>query len=342
MSDEQSYTAKLRMQWRDERFTRVRVYEILSVSQNPEDRVSKVADTFLIVLIVLNVLAVMLESVPSIGAPWATEFFIFEGFSVTIFLTEYILRVWSCIESEKWGEMGPIKGRIRYARSPIALTDLVAIIPFFIILSGTDFFDLRFLRILRLRRAFKLTRYSPDMSIVLGVLRDELRLLLALGFVLLLLVVMGSSFIFVLEGADTGPFSSIPGAMAWSLRHLTTLGNTDYLPTSEAGKTFGMVLGIVGVVVIAMISGIFASGFTNAREKRHASLRRFVKIQLVLNEGELNEAAMNAIALQRKHLGFSEPDALEIINEALEEQAGLDLVALRALAKRDDRMLLDE
>jgi len=48
---------------------------------------------------------------------------------------------------------------------------------------------------------------------------------------------------------------------------------------------------------------------------------------------------MNAIALQRKHLGFSEPDALEIINEALEEQAGLDLVALRALAKRDDRML---
>ena len=342
MSDEQSYTAKLRTQWRDERFTRVRVHEILSVSQNLEDRVSKVADTFLIVLIVLNVLAVMLESVPSIGGPWAIQFFIFEGFSVTIFLAEYVLRVWSCIESEKWGEMGPVKGRIRYALSPIALTDLVAIIPFFIILSGTDFFDLRFLRILRLRRAFKLTRYSPDMSIVLGVLRDELRLLLALGFVLLLLVVMGSSFIFVLEGADTGPFSSIPGAMAWSLRHLTTLGNTDYLPSSEAGKTFGMILGIVGVVVIAMISGIFASGFTNARTKRHASLRRFVKIQLVLNEGDLNEAAMNAIALQRKHLGFSEPDALEIINEALEEQAGLDLVALRALAKRDDRMLLEE
>lgn len=342
MNTPQTYRAKLRDQWRDETFTRARVHEILSVSQDPEDRVSKVADMFLVVLIVLNVLAVMLESVPSIGGPWATEFFIFEGFSVTIFLAEYIARVWSCVESEKWGEMGPVKGRIRYALSPIALTDLVAIIPFFIILSGTDFFDLRFLRILRLRRAFKLTRYSPDMSIVLGVLRDELRLLLALGFVMLLLVVMGSSFIFVLEGADTGPFSSIPGAMAWSLRHLTTLGNSDYLPSSEAGKTFGMVLGIVGVVVIAMISGIFASGFTNARNKRHASLRRFVKIQLVLNAGELNDAAMDAIALQRKHLGFSEPDALEIINEALEEQAGLDLEALRALAKRDDRMLLED
>lgn len=126
------------------------------------------------------------------------------------------------------------------------------------------------------------------MSIVLGMLRYELRLLLALGFVLILLVVMGSSFIFVLEGTETGPFSSIPGAMAWALRHLTTLGNTDYLPSGEAGKTFGMVLGIVGVVVIAMISGILASGFTNARNTHHASLRRFVKIQLVLNDGGLN------------------------------------------------------
>ena len=342
MRNDVSYWQKLRVQWQAERFTRARVYEILSVSNDPEDRVSKVADMFLVVLIVLNVIAVMIESVPAIGDPWATEFFIFEGVSVLIFLAEYMLRIWSCVENERWGEMGPIWGRIRYALSPIDLTDLIAIIPFFIILSGTNFFDLRFLRILRLRRAFKLTRYSPDMSIVLGVLRDEMRLLLALGFVLILLVVMGSSFIFVLEGAETGPFSSIPGAMAWALRHLTTLGNTDYLPSGEAGKTFGMVLGIVGVVVIAMISGIFASGFTNARNKRHASLRRFVKIQLVLNDGELNASAMDAIALQRKTLGFSEPDALEIINEALEEQAGLDLAALRALAKRDDRMLLED
>jgi len=133
---------------------------------------------------VLNVLAVMLESVPSIGGPWAIQFFIFEGFLGHDLSGEYVLRVWSCIESEKWGEMGPVKGRIATRCRRLPLTDLVAIIPFFIILSGTDFFDLRFLRILRLRRAFKLTRYSPDMSIVLGVLRDELRLLLALGFVL--------------------------------------------------------------------------------------------------------------------------------------------------------------
>ena len=341
MPDFFGFYSQFRSQMRAERFTRARVHQILSVSQDPQDRVSRVADGFLVGLIVLNVLAVMLESVPSIGGPYARPFFIFEGISVAIFLTEYVLRIWSCVETEKWAEKGPVMGRVRYALSPIALTDLVAILPFFIVLSGTQMFDLRFLRILRLRRAFKLTRYSPDMSIVLGVLRDELRLLLALGFVLVLLVVMGSSLIFVLEGAEVGPFSSIPGAMQWALRNLTTLGNADYVPSSEAGRSFGMVLGIVGIVMIAMISGIFASGFTNARMKRHASLRRFVKIQLVTH-GELTPKALQIIDAQRRILGFSEPDALEIINEALEEQAGLDLAALLALAKRDDRMLLDE
>ncbi len=341
MSQSQSFFSLLRAQFAQEKFTRTRVHQILAVSQDPEDRVSRVADAFLVILIVLNVLAVMLESVPSIGEPYAAQFFMFEAFSVLIFLTEYVLRVWSCLESEHWASKGPVWGRVRYALSPIALTDLVAIIPFFIILSGTTMFDLRFLRILRLRRAFKLTRYSPDMSIVLGVLRDELRLLLALGFVLMLLVVMGSSLIFVLEGAETGPFSSIPGAMQWALRNLTTLGDADYVPTSEAGRSFGMVLGIVGIVFISMISGIFASGFTNARNKRHASLRRFVKIQLA-SGGELDAKALELIELQRRLLGFSEPDALEIINEALEEQAGLDLAALKALAKRDDKMLLDD
>lgn len=341
MTDQPSFYRQFRTQLSGERFTRARVHEILAVTQDPQDRVGRVADMFLIGLIVLNVIAVMLESVPRIGDAYAPYFFWFEAFSVAIFLLEYILRIWSCLEVERYGEKGSFWGRVRYALSPIALTDLIAIIPFFILLSGTTIVDLRFLRLLRLRRAFKLTRYSPDMSIVLGVLRDEMRLLLALAFVLILMVVMGSSLIFVMEGATSGPFSSIPGAMQWALRNLTTLGNANYGPESEAGRSFGMVLGVVGIVMISMVSGIFASGFTNARMKRHASLRRFVKIQIVTH-GAITPEALALIEIERKALGFSEPDALEIINEALEEQAGLDLVALQALAKRDDRMLLEE
>lgn len=329
-------------QLRRERLTRARVFEILSSTRNPEDRVGRFSDIFLIVLIVLNVLAVMLESVPAFGEPYRNQFFLFEGVSVFFFTLEYVARIWTAPEHPKFADKGPVWGRIRYALSPMALTDLVAIIPFYIVLSGTTFFDLRFLRVLRLRRAFKLTRYSPDMSIVLGVLRDELRLILALAFVLALLVVMGSSLIFVLEGKDDGPFGSIPGAMKWALENLTTVGNAGIVPESTMGQAFATVLGIVGVVFVSMFSGIFAAGFVNARHKRHTALRRYVKLQLVLNDGDLGDTAMAAITAQRKALGFTEADALEIINEALEEHAGLDRAALLALARRDDRMLLDD
>lgn len=341
-TSEPGFWAQFSAQWKTERFTRLRVHQILSTSRTPHDKVSKVADYFLIALIVLNVLAVMLESVPAIGNAWMSQFFVFEGVSVFFFTAEYLARIWTAVENPRYADKGPVWGRVRYAFSPIALTDLVAIIPFYLVLSGTNFVDLRFLRIMRLRRAFKLTRYSPDMSIVLGVLRDELRLLLALAFVILLLMVMGASTIFAIEGAETGPFSSIPGAMQWALTNLTTLGNAEVQPDSAFGRSFGMILGIVGVIVVAMISGIFASGFTNARMKRHASLRRFMRLQLVLSGGVLTPVAETSINAQRRHLGFSEADGLEILNEVLEEQAAFDPDALRALVQRDDRMLTDE
>lgn len=337
-----AFWGKFRTQLAQERFTRARVHDILGAATREDDHVSRAADMFLIGLIVLNVLAVMIESVSGFAAPYAAPLFWFEAVSVLFFSIEYILRVWSSLEQERYAAHGPVWGRIRYMLSPIALTDLVAIIPFFIVLSGTDLFDLRFLRVMRLRRAFKLTRYSPDMTIVLGVLRDELRPLLALGFVLLLLVIMGSSMIFVLEGAEQGPFASIPGAMQWSLENLATIGNAEVTPGSQAGQVFATVLGVLGVIYVSMITGIFAAGFTNARHKRHASLRRFVKIQLVTHGGVLDAKAMDAVDRQRRHLALTAQDALEIINEALEEHAGLDLAKLTDLARRDERMLLDD
>lgn len=336
------FLGNFRRQLAQEQFTRARVHDILSASSRQDDYVSRASDLFLITLIVLNVLAVMIDSVSGLTDPVATEMFVFEAVSVFFFSVEYGLRVWTSVETDRFAAHGPVWGRVRYIFSPMALTDLVAIIPFFIVLSGTDLFDLRFLRVMRLRRAFKLTRYSPDMTIVLGVLRDELRPLLALGFVLLLLVIMGSSMIFVLEATNQGPFASIPGAMKWSLENLTTVGNAAVSPSTQAGRVFATILGVFGVIYVSMITGIFAAGFTNARHKRHASLRRFVKIQLVTHGGVLDGDAMDRIDQQRRHMALTAQDALEIINEALEEYAGLDLDKLRDLARRDERMLLED
>lgn len=335
-----SFGTALRAQWRDERLTRARVFEILFDTTPDGDHVSRAVDLFLIVLIVANVIAVMLDSVAPIAEAYRAPLFWFEAFSVTIFLGEYVLRVWSIVESEKFGQHGPLWGRIRYALTPMALTDLIVILPFFILMFAAGSVDLRFLRIMRLRRAFKLTRYSPDMSIIFGVLRDEFRTLAAAGFVLVLLVVMSASLIFVLEGDQEGPFASIPGAMSFALHNLTSVGNADMQPDQPLARAFASFIAILGVLFVAMLSGLFAAGFVNENQKRHKTLRRFVKIQL-MTHGGLTPAAEAAIERQRRHMGLTAPDTLEVINDAMEEQAN-DLEALREMARRDDKMLRDD
>ncbi len=112
------------------------------------DRMGRGVDIFLIGVILLNILAIVLESVPRYGIYYRQEFYWFEVFSVALFTVEYLLRIWSItdVESKDGERLWP--SRLKYIASPMALIDLMAILPFYL----TFFFsiDLRFLRVVRL------------------------------------------------------------------------------------------------------------------------------------------------------------------------------------------------
>ena len=121
-----------------------------------EDGFGRLADTAIVLLIVANVIAIMLESVATIGAKYHREFFVFEVFSVAVFSLEYIARL---VTSPTAGatRSEALTARLHYVFSVHGLIDLPAIAPFYLSMFG--FTDLRFLRALRLYRLLKLTRY---------------------------------------------------------------------------------------------------------------------------------------------------------------------------------------
>ena len=90
------------------------------------DRVGKTIDVFLVSLILLNVAAVILETVAWVHDRYAAELHMFDVFSVTVFTVEYLLRLWVCTLDPKYSH--PLKGRWAYATSAMALIDLVAIL----------------------------------------------------------------------------------------------------------------------------------------------------------------------------------------------------------------------
>ena len=246
---------------------RARIYRIIECS-DPDDWKGQWFDGFMIVLIITNVIAVILETVAEIAAAHAAFFYAFELFSVTVFSVEYGLRIWSVVENlDEEGFRHPVRGRIKYAMTPMALIDLMAIAPFFLafILSV----DLRFMRIFRLLRLLKLTRYSTAIHTLWAALMSQRRALAAALVIIVILLVFASSIIFLMEKeAQPEAFSSIPAAMWWGLATLTTVGYGDVTPVTAVGKVFGAFIMVLGVGMFALPAGILATGFSNEIRKR--------------------------------------------------------------------------
>ena len=242
------------------------MHDILEVSEN-EGLFSRIIDFGLIGLITLNVLAIIVESIDTIAVSYSSLFKIFELVSVAIFTVEYVLRVWICIDNADGKYRGNLIGRLRYMASPLALVDLIVILPFY--LSFIVGIDLRVLRILRLLRILKLTRYSGAWALFAAVLYGQRRTLYMSGFLMFIMLVLSASLMYLIEhDAQPKAFADIPSAMWWSLVTLTTVGYGDVTPITVLGKVLGGFVTILGLGMYALPAAILASGFMQELSKR--------------------------------------------------------------------------
>ncbi len=291
---------------------RKQIARMLSVDGN--HRFSRPVDTFLIVLILLNVVAIVLESMPALHDRFHPYFFAFEAFSVAIFSIEYVLRIWSCVEFTVYADTHPTKARLQYMRTPLAIIDLIAILPFY--LTFFLVIDLRFLRVVRLLRIFKLTRYSGAMNLVLSVLREEANAFFAAFSVLPMLLILTSSGIYVIEHkVQPEVFGSIPAAMWWAMATLTTVGYGDVVPATALGKIFGGFITVIGVGMVALPAGILASGFADQVHRRRSVYEE--RLEQVFEDGHLSPLEQADLNNLRDKLGLTEDDVEKLTHEYL-------------------------
>ncbi|MGE0698746.1 MAG: cyclic nucleotide-gated ion channel [Hyphomicrobiaceae bacterium] len=242
------------------RSLRRRVYEVIEVGRG-EHHVSQWVDHGLVVLILLNVLAFCLETVPSVEAVWGAWLHNFEIFSVTVFTAEYLTRMWTAVEVPLLSRLPAWKARLRYAMRPLQVIDLLAILPFF--LGSLLGIDLIFLRAFRLLRFLKLTRYSPAIHTLLRVIANEERSL-AGAFVLMLgaLLVFSTGMYYIEGHVQPDKFGSVPDAAYWAMTTLTTVGYGDATPITPLGKIWASFTMICGLCILALPVAIIATGFS--------------------------------------------------------------------------------
>jgi voltage-gated potassium channel len=246
-----------------------RLYEELFPGR--DNSVNKTYNVGMLTLIVLNVMAVILETELELFQRYKPYFEGFEVFSVLVFAVEYIVRLWVCTEEPKYRL--PVRGRIRYALEPLTLIDLFSFLPFFLPFIGLDLRFIRSVRLIRLFRVLKMGRYSESLTTLSRVIKakkEELVVTLYAGFILL---IIASSFMYLVEhDAQPETFSSIPDAMWWGAVTLTTVGYGDVYPKTLLGKMLGALIAMLGIGLFALPAGIIASGFAAELQNKAKSI----------------------------------------------------------------------
>jgi voltage-gated potassium channel len=243
------------------RTVRLRVHELLEAAR-PHDHASRIVDVMIVALITANVIALILETVSSVGVPFARFFHVFEALSIAAFTAEYALRLWSSAEDPRYRH--GVAGRLRYARSPLAVIDLLAVLPFYLALLPVDLRFLRVMRVLRVFRLAKMVRYAEALQALGRVLSAKKEELLVSVYLLTLLLILASCAVYYAEhAAQPDAFSSIPAAMWWGIATLTTVGYGDMYPVTALGRLCASLIAVLGIGMVALPAGILGSGFVS-------------------------------------------------------------------------------
>lgn len=309
------------MQSRQGRTLRARVHRALEPAR-PGDWGSRLTDVFLASLITISIVAVILESIPSLENQFEGSFYWLEVFTVCVFTVEYLLRVWSSAESaSNKGSGGSLKARLRFIVTPHAIIDIVAILPFYLMLFGVfGGLDMRFLRSIRLLRILKLTRYSSAFDMLATCCKENLRSLSAAFFVLLTIMLLAASGMYFFERhAQPIDFGSIPAAMWWAFATLTTVGYGDVTPITVGGKVFGALITVIGVGMVALPTGILASGY--AQQIRLRTDRYDAKAEAALDDGILSDTEITDLEELRVDLNLGKQAASQILDTKMVEMA---------------------
>ncbi len=285
-----------------------------------DDKTSRYADNFLAILILANVIAVSLESVEALAVRYESFFLLFENVSTVIFSVEYLLRLWSNAARADSKYTSSLGRRLQYVFSFNGLVDLFAVLPSVISFFVGDL-DLRWLRVIRLLRLFKISNYSSALEDLMSAVYQERQSFMAALYIFTIALFMASALMYLVEqDAQPDKFSSIPESMWWALITLTTVGYGDVSPITPLGKIIGAITAIMGVSTVALLTGILANAFANQVSSKRAIFE--AEVASALSDGFIDEEETGKIEALRERFNFSEAHARAVI-ETLEKSKNI-------------------
>ncbi|MBV1708531.1 MAG: potassium channel family protein [Erysipelothrix sp.] len=235
------------------------------------DFYSNVFDVSIITLIILNLVLIILDTFDMPVWYFRVSSSI-EFFSIVVFTIEYLARLW--VSDLANSNVSPMKARLSYIFSFMAIIDLLAIIPFYIpFLIPVDLRILRSLRMIRLLRLLKINRYTSALKSITTVFINKKNQLASSLIIVALLMTISSVIMFNLESpVQPEVFQNAFSGLWWAVATLTTVGYGDIYPITVGGKIMAGVIALLGIGLVAVPTGIISAGFVEMIEMEKKSV----------------------------------------------------------------------
>ncbi len=229
----------------------------------------------------IGLLAVILLSIDELstsqrvllrGAIWCVTFF---------FLVEYLARLWVAPELPHWADTTPLTARLRWAASVPGLIGLLAVMPAIMLAGGYSIAGTDAASIFCILWILKLGLHAPAFGTLARVISNERAPITSVLIVFAILLMSAATGAHIVE-RDGQPqqFGTLPNAMWWAVVTLTTTGYGDVVPLTPIGRIIGSLLMISGIAVLALMTGVLATGFAQ-EERRREYLRVWDQVSRV-------------------------------------------------------------
>lgn len=234
---------------------KVKMHEVIFEADTPS---GKFFDVLLLWAIVLSVVAVMFETVDSVATRHRELLVVAEWIFTILFSIEYILRLLS------------VGKPMKYVTSFMGIVDLLSVIPTYLslIVAGPQYLlVIRTIRLIRVFRILKLTRYVSEAQVLGQALKSSFaKITIFISGVVILVLIMGT-LMYLVEGPEHG-FTSIPTSMYWTIVTITTVGYGDIAPVTTVGQTLASIIMLLGYGIIAVPTGIVTGELMRNKNKK--------------------------------------------------------------------------
>ena len=224
------------------------IYKMIEVNEE-NDTLGKIYDFLIMITIILSIVSLAFRNTNKL-------FLYIEFFSVTVFIIDYIFRF---ITADFLLNKSKISFFI-YPFTPMAIIDLLSVLPFFAVICGGIKFPMlfRLLRTLKLLRLFKFIRYSKSLDLIINVFKRQKRILSAVASMAVCYILVSA---LIMYNVEPNHFNNFFEAVYWAAITLTTVGYGDIYPSTTIGRIVTVISSVFGIAVVALPSSIITAGY---------------------------------------------------------------------------------